>query len=374
MPTGRTVERTAVDVTASEAHAPAALHLDRIRWNVDAALGQFMDAQAGQAADESLPPLVEVIRDFVSGGKRLRPLFCVCGWVAAGGDVAAPAVFRVGAALELFHAFALIHDDVMDASAYRRGSPTVHRLLAERAAERNGAVTAERFGESAAILVGDICLVWSDELLHDSGVSPQRLSDSRRLLNAMRTEIMAGQYLDVETGGADPSDELDRAWRVIRHKTAAYTVTRPLQIGAALAGTEESLLQACDAYGYPLGEAFQLRDDLLGVFGNPSVTGKSDLDDLRDGKRTVLVALARQQATPGQGVALEELYGNPELDEQGAGRLREIIRQTGAEDVVENMIRVRRDRALDALEKAPMTEPARRSLAELAETATRRQR
>ena len=297
---------------------PDPLPLDDVRIQVDAELGRFLDAQAGSAPDNCLLPLIELIREFGSGGKRLRPLFCHCGWVAAGGERQAPELSRIGAALELFHSFALVHDDVMDSSETRRGSPTVHKLFEARYPDQQNRPAAERFGSSAAILVGDVCLVWSDELLQSSGMEQFRLRAAMPWISAMRTEVMAGQYLDVDER-EDASDELGRAWRVIRHKTATYTVERPLQIGAALAGADEQVLHEFSEFGRPLGESFQLRDDLLGVFGDPTTTGKSALDDLREGKRTVLIALTRQLANARQRSTLDELHGDPRLYERGGG-------------------------------------------------------
>lgn len=346
------------------------LPLARIRADVDESLSRFTQAKMANAPDDCLPPLIRVIDGFIAGGKRLRPLFCVCGWVAAGGEQDAPAVREVGAALELFHAFALIHDDVMDQSDWRRGRPTVHRTFAARAGTLAGE-PAERFGASAAILLGDLCMVWSDELLHTSGLSPDQLHAARPLIDTMRTEIMAGQYLDVDQND-DAADALDRAWRVIRQKTAAYTVTRPLQIGAALAGADDTLLRACAAYGDPLGEAFQLRDDLLGVFGDPAVTGKPADDDLRAGKRTVLTALTWQRAGPDQRTTLGALLGNDALDDDGAEQVRAIIRSTGADRAVEDMITTRLGQVFSALDDAPIAGAARRTLADLAETAANR--
>jgi geranylgeranyl diphosphate synthase, type I len=372
MASGHTVRESPVVVQPGELSLDAPLPLRRIRHDVDAILNEFLDTQAAKASDSCLPPLVEIIRDFLTGGKRLRPLFCVCGWVAAGGDSDASEVLKVGAALELFHSFALIHDDLMDASDSRRGQPTVHRVLAARADKPGEPAAAEHFGASAAILLGDICMVWSDELLNASGVEPQLLHTARPLIDAMRTEVMAGQYLDVEHADDATSDALERAWRVIRHKTAAYTVIRPIQIGAALTGADETLLQSCVAYGQPIGEAFQLRDDLLGVFGHPSVTGKPALDDLRAGKRTVLMALTWQRASPAQRATIGRLHGNATLDDDGAEQLRDVIRETGADCTVEDMIAARLNKALAALREAPMSVQARRGLAELAETATQR--
>jgi geranylgeranyl diphosphate synthase type I len=345
------------------------LERSRVQSAVDAALHAFLDLKATRPPDPCLPPLVEVIREFLAGGKRLRPLFCHCGWTMAGGDPGDEAVIRAAAGLELFHAFALIHDDVMDASAQRRGRPTVHRLMAREAAGKTDSSNADRFGTNAAILIGDLCMVWSDELLH-LGAAPHLMRRARPFIAAMRTELMAGQYLDIDPDAA--ADTLARAWRVIRHKTATYTVERPLQIGAALAGADDRLLQVCTAYGRPLGEAFQLRDDLLGVFGDPSSTGKSNVDDLREGKRTVLMLLTFQRASRRQRAVLRQLHGNADLDEAGGQELRAIIRSTGAAEAVERMVVNRRDLAVAALRRAPITPAVRQTLTDLALAATRR--
>ncbi|MEU4743549.1 polyprenyl synthetase family protein [Actinosynnema sp. NPDC023658] len=350
--------------------------LAEVRAEVDATLDRFLAGKAGTAPDPCLPPLVEVLRGFVAGGKRLRPLFCHCGFLAAGGSPDDRAVVWTGAALEMFHTFALVHDDIMDRSAMRRGRPTVHRLLAEHFAgsREDDGVAAERFGMNLAILVGDMCFAWTDELLDRVEVDPPRWREVRALLHTMRTELIAGQYLDL---GGDPrstADPVRSAWRMTRLKTARYTVDLPLRIGAALAGGDAALMRACGAYGRPVGEAFQLRDDLLGVFGDPGVTGKPDLDDLRAGKPTVLMALARQQATPEQREVISALHGDPDLDEERAERLRDVVVATGAAERVERLITIRAERALSALRSSSMAPAAKASLSDLVAHATRRAR
>ncbi|UQS24370.1 polyprenyl synthetase family protein [Amycolatopsis thermalba] len=342
--------------------APAEPDFGRARAVAESALGEFLDAQARDPADDCLPPLVDVLREFVRDGTWLRPLCCHCGWLAAGGDPAGGAVARVGAALELFHSFALIHADVLDGS-------DLHRRLAGRY-RGHDAEAAARFAAHAVILLGDLCLVWADELLLTAGLGEDDLRRVAPVLHAMRSEVLAGQYLDL--GGEWTEDVLDRSWRALRLTSAGSTVERPLQIGAALAGGGPDLLRWCTAYGRPLGEAFQLRDDLLGVFGDPGTTGESVLDDLRRGKRTVLMALTWRRARPGQRELIRTLHGDPELGEDGAARLREVITETGAEHAVGELIEARAREALAALEAAELPAPARRACAELVRLATRR--
>ncbi|EDY48869.1 geranylgeranyl diphosphate synthase [Streptomyces clavuligerus] len=298
------------------------------------------------------------------GGGEADPSAAVHrGWQAGGGTGLPDEVVSTAAALEMFHAFALIHDDIMDDSATRRGSPTVHRALADRLGAALDPDQAGQLGVSTAILVGDLALTWSDELLY-APLTPHRLAAVLPLVTAMRAETVHGQYLDI-TSARRPGTDTSLALRIARYKTAAYTMERPLHIGAALAGARPELLAGLSAYALPAGEAFQLADDLLGVFGDPRRTGKPDLDDLRGGKHTVLVALAREHATPEQRHTLDTLLGTPGLDRQGASRLRCVLVATGARAEAERLITERRDQALTALNALTLPPPLAEALARL---------
>ncbi|PJN32316.1 geranylgeranyl diphosphate synthase [Streptomyces sp. CB02959] len=329
----------------------AALHA-----RIDEALWDFLDAKTTYADTHGLPEEIpHCLRDFLdAGGKRLRPLLCVLGWHAADGHGELGPVVRMAASLELFHAFCLIHDDVMDGSDTRRGHPTVHRAFTTRICNRHPSAAADHLGTHAAILIGDLTQAWSDELLHTAGLTPGQLTAVLPVIDRMRSEVMYGQYLDLLAPLA-PVTDLHTALRVVRYKTAKYTCERPLQTGAVLAGANEPLLEALSSFALPLGEAFQLRDDLLGVFGNPNLTGKPVLDDLREGKRTVLLTLAAQHATPPQRAVLDSLVGDRNLDEDGAARIRTLLEATRARATVENMITARYEQALTALESAPIS-------------------
>ncbi|GLX41874.1 geranylgeranyl pyrophosphate synthase [Streptomyces roseochromogenus] len=330
----------------------------------------FLDDKAQEAAKLGMPPEVtQCLRDFVGvGGKRLRPLLCLTGWQAAGGCGTPEAVVGVAASLEMFHTFCLIHDDVMDDSGSRRGAPTVHRRLALRHGPGRSTSAAERVGAGCAILIGDLALCWSGELLHAAGLTTAQLGAVLPLVDEMRSEVMYGQYLDVTTAGR-PTTDVERALRIARYKTAKYTVEHPLHIGAAVAGATPAVREALSAYALPVGEAFQLRDDLLGVFGTPEVTGKPALDDLREGKHTVLAALALQRADREQRRTLDSLLGSPALDAAGAAHLRAILTATGARGEVEDMIQTRRAQALRVLDTAPFPSAATVSLRQLADSA-----
>ncbi|SCL17443.1 polyprenyl synthetase family protein [Micromonospora inyonensis] len=333
-----------------------------LRRDVDAVLDDFLSAHLDTAGDEDWRHDVELLRSFVLGaaGKRTRPTFCHLGWRAYGGT--GSGVVRAAAALELFHAFALIHDDVMDGSDTRRGRPTLHVSIADRHRRRGWRGNAERFGRNIAILWGDLCLVWSEQLFASAGADG--VSRVRTLFQRMRAEAVMGQYLDVrgEAAGAGLADCL----RILRYKSARYTVEHPLQIGAAWAGAGSTELALISRVGARLGEAFQLRDDVLGVFGDDTHTGKSNLTDLRDGKATVLMALTRQSATTAQAAAIDRWHGNPHLDRAGADVLREVIVDTGSLRRVEEMIAARTEEAVAALRDAPIVDDARTELIELA--------
>ncbi|MEQ4303680.1 polyprenyl synthetase family protein [Plantactinospora sp. B6F1] len=345
--------------------------LGSLRKRFDAQLAAFLDRQDPDWPDGAPRGVFTTLHRFVlAGGKRLRPLFCYWGWRGAGGADGTPIV-AAAAALELFHAFALIHDDIMDGSDRRRGEPSVHRLFADLHARSAWRGDPASYGRNTALLCGDLCAAWADQMFHECGMSPEQVHRGYRHFATMRTEVIAGQYLDLVSGVGDGS--VASALTVIRMKAARYTVTRPLQIGAALAAGSAELLTALAAFGDPLGDAFQLRDDVLWVFGDPTVTGKSILDDLREGKPTVMMALARGSADRAQAQRLRALFGNPELDPEGAAELRAIIVDTGALDRIEQMIKVRVDAALTTLADMPLCDGTAEVLAGLAaETVNRR--
>jgi geranylgeranyl diphosphate synthase type I len=321
--------------------------------------------------DDALVPVAEALEAFVlGGGKRLRPAFGYWGYRAAGGADSDEIVSAL-AALEFVQASALIHDDLMDRSDTRRGEPSIHRRFAARHRAAGWAGEPDGFGESSAILLGDLCLVWSDEMLHASGIDPVVVGRARPVFDEMRAEVTIGQYLDVLTQ-ATRDTSVERASKVARYKSAKYTVERPLLFGAALADASAQVRAAFSGYGLPLGEAFQLRDDVLGVFGDPEQTGKPAGDDLREGKRTYLVAAAFEATDPAGRKLLTQRLGDPGLDPTGVDELRGIITSSGALDRTERRIATLTDTALAALVGVELEAEAREVLVDLAVVATRR--
>ena len=348
---------------------------DVISTRVSAVLEAFVERKRVELAPVGLEmePLIDAAAAAVGGGKRLRPAFAYWGWRAAGGSRDdEEAIVAAASAIELVHASALVHDDVMDDSATRRGLPTPHRRFAEQGGSAVSSAQAEHFGRSAAILLGDLLLAWSDELLASSGVSDKGLARARRYFDKLRTEVAVGQYLDVLAQAGARASASD-AMRVVRYKSAKYTVERPLQFGAALGRADDDLLRGLSSYGVPLGEAFQLRDDVLGVFGQTSVTGKPSGDDIREGKRTLLMARAGELAGPEQRAVLADRLGNRDIDEAGVEAVRAVLRDSGALSAVETVITELASAALTALGAADIRDDsARRALHSLARSATQR--
>jgi len=345
---------------------------EQVRGSVQATLDAFLAEQAGILADISadLVPFTAWLSDLVAGGKRLRPAFCVWAYLGSGGEDLESGL-RAAASLEMLQACALVHDDVMDDSDMRRGKPAAHRRFATMHRGSGWLGSAERFGDGSAILLGDLCLSWADELLYRSGFAPEEMARAKVVYDRMRTELMAGQYLDL-LEQARGGGSIERAMLVVRYKSAKYTIERPLHLGAVLAGADDAHVAALSDYGLPLGEAFQLRDDVLGVFGDPEVTGKPAGDDLREGKRTLLVATAMAQATAEQAAHLREGLGDPHLGAAAIDEMRAIIRATGAVDEVEAVISTRTAEAIEALDHADLSADARIALEQLAVAATAR--
>jgi geranylgeranyl diphosphate synthase type I len=344
----------------------------RVRKEVDEALYAFVDRQRPGllAMCDDLVPMMSALDQLLAGGKRLRPAFCYWGWRAFDG-VDRPEIISAAASLELLQASALIHDDVMDASDTRRGQPSVHKRFEAMHVAEGWPGAADAFGEGAAILLGDLALSWSGQMYDTSGLPEEVLKAGRPIYDIMRTEVMCGQYLDM-LEQARGTGNVESALRVVKFKSAKYTIERPLHLGAALAGATPQDLEALSAYGLPLGAAFQLRDDVLGVFGDPAETGKPAGDDLREGKRTVLIALALESASAAQREIIQRRLGDPALDLAGVQELREVLHDTGALEGCEAMIDSFATEAYTALEAAPIRQEARRALTELTVAATAR--
>lgn len=344
---------------------------------LDQELQQFLAAKSAELAviSPDAGALIETISGLVSGGKRMRALLCYWGWRGAGADPTPSApITTAGVALELFQAAALIHDDIIDRSDFRRGAPSVHRQFSQLHQRQRWALDPERFGHAAAILAGDLCLSFSEEVFASFQVPEPRRA--RAIFNTMRAEVMAGQYLDIleEVAGPSrgPENAVERAQSIIRYKSAKYSTEHPLVLGGALAGAPEDLLAGYADFALPLGEAFQLRDDMLGVFGDPATTGKPAGDDLREGKRTVLIGYTLRLAAAAQAQFVDQRLGIPDLAEADISRIREIMHSCGAVAATETLIDGYRDAALTALAALPLDPVSGQALQSIAQAAVQR--
>jgi geranylgeranyl diphosphate synthase, type I len=350
------------------AEAPPSLRAiaERVESRLDSFLAPELDRWT--ALDPDLrDPMAEIRRLVLTGGKRLRPAFCQWGFVGAGGDPAATEVVDAGAAFELMHAFALFHDDVMDDAASRRGAPTTHTVFAQRHAEAGWAGESRRFGEGVAILVGDLAFVYADQLLAGANAV------AWQVWNELRIELNVGQLLDI-LGSVRGVHDVAQAERICRYKSGKYTIERPLHLGAALAAPDrfDELAPGLSAYGLPLGDAFQMRDDVMGAFGDTTATGKPVGGDLREGKPTPLLARALVVATPAQRETLERV-GDPGLDEHGVADVQQAIVDTGALADLEATIERLTAEAVAAIDQVDLTTEARRELVALAAFVSQRE-
>ena len=356
---------------------------------VQANLDSFCQKQRTdfEAISADLIPVVDYTQSLLQGGKRFRALFCYWAWRASLNDSSYHqseqevqdselAIAGIAASLEMFHAAALVHDDLLDQSDTRRGAPAIHKRFETLHKEKKWAGAPERFGVAGSVLVGDLMLGWSSEIFGNALLhSPNREIESacRDEFSLMRVEVMAGQYLDVleeNAAATRPVTEgVGRAEKVILYKTAKYSIEAPLRIGAAFAGADPAKLNEFTKFGIPLGVAFQLRDDILGVFGDPSITGKPAGDDLREGKRTVLVALTLEALTersPSMAESFEELLTSRELDAHQIAFMQKLIQESGALEKTERMIVELGDRSLESLDAANLEETAKGNLKALA--------
>ena len=353
---------------------------ESIPGDVRGALDAFLASRHSDIAAIGQPVVdaVSYLESFVlDGGKRIRPLYAWAGFVGAGGldkaEEAPAAMLRAASSLEFIQACALIHDDIVDASDSRRGNPTVHRSLEKLHRDHNWRGDSARYGESAAILAGDMALVWAEDMFTDSGLSAAALQRARPPWRGMRTEVIGGQLLDINLEATN-SESIELAENVNRFKTAAYTIERPLHLGAAIAGATNKLIAAFRGYGRDIGIAFQLRDDELGVFGDPKVTGKPAGDDLREGKRTVLLALALRHADaadPTAAATLRRLVGQTD-DPDDIARMAQIIADSGAREQLEERITRLTASGLQHLQAANVAPEVTEMLERLAHKSTAR--
>lgn len=318
--------------------------------------------------------LREVLTDFVVRGKYVRSTFAYLGWLCGRPESGAAA--QASASLELLHAFALIQDDVMDESVSRRGRPTVHVQLAGWHRTTGRRDDSDRFGRSAATLLSDLCLIWAEQMLRETGLPEQALQRGRPVYDLMRSELAVGQFSDLLNDGA-LAPSLSVVLDIARRKSGNYSVRRPLELGAALAGCPAEVTTALERYGTAIGEAFQLRDDLLGVFGDPAVTGKPLGDDLRQHKATSVVVLARELASPAQRRSIEALATPPvaEADQLAwVEQWQRLIEDTGARDRIEQLIADRAATGAAALQAAYLPSLPKQALLLLADRCTARDR
>lgn len=330
------------------------MEIEEFIAEVDSACETFLQARLAEvgAVSPAAEPVVHGLAEMLRGGKKLRPVLAWIGWRSTGSAAEHPAPRQLGVALELFQAAALIHDDFIDHSDSRRGLPSFHRRFAELHRESGFSGDGEHFGASAAVLAGDLALSWAGEAFDEAArtaagttfdtAADTAVDTARRIFRTMHTQVITGQYLDVraELAPPEPTEEaaVAAARTVLRYKAAKYSTEHPLVLGAALAGADDALRTAWAQAALPLGEAFQLRDDLLGVFGDPQSTGKPVGDDLREGKRTELVAYAMFRSRPADAQELESMLGDPSLSPAQVERALEILTAAGAAEEVERSI------------------------------------
>ncbi|HEX5543521.1 MAG TPA: polyprenyl synthetase family protein [Micromonospora sp.] len=308
---------------AARANSPAMR--DRLLARIEECVLRILSEE--QARWEAVDPRgrvpVDAIAELIeAGGKRLRPAFCVTGFLAAGGDPDDPTIVDAAAGLEFLHAFALIHDDVMDHSSLRRGMPTVHVRHTGEHTARGWRGESRRYGESVAILAGDLAYSYADRLL--AAVPPA----AREVWSSLTSETIIGQFLDIAVAAESVVDpELSR-WIAVG-KSGRYSIHRPLVLGAAIAGRTD-LGSAFQEYGTTLGEAFQLRDDLIDAYGDTDAAGKPTGHDLKQHKMTLLLALAA-----GRDERVRDMITTGEWDSRA---LHSLLDECGVRDEVEQRI------------------------------------
>ena len=352
------------------------MNIEQLRNQIDQELSILVEKFCAELIelDPQLTQVAEALNDYLAEGKRFRSIFALIGYLGAGGELK-PEIYRAAASLEFLQSSALIHDDLMDGSDTRRGKPAIHKQFEK--------MHSAQFGSSAAILIGDLALSWNERALHESGIEVTAQIAVNPIHDVMRTELMAGQFLDVfeQTKSGSQSFSIERSLKIARYKSGKYSIERPLHFGAALAMAGNSsnsrklpeYLVIYSEFGLPLGEAFQLRDDLLGIYGDPVKTGKPAGDDLREGKRTALIAYAYDRGNQEIKALLEKKLG-ADLDQSEIEELRNVILETGAVSHVEELISKLSKEALASIQRDELTTESKQLLLEMIDQVVNRTR
>lgn len=346
-----------------------ASEIANFRAEVSTALSTFISANAAELhlVSDDFDLVENELQTFLAGGKRLRPLFALAGFKSISVDIPDSAITAISA-LELIQASALIHDDLMDASATRRGRPTIHERFAGLHLSQNWQGDATSFGASSAILIGNLCLVWADKMLYESGCSDDSITAAKEYFDKLRVEVMAGQFLDVIEQNRR-SANIKAIQNIVTFKTSKYTVERPLHFGAALAGAPLQVIETLSNFAQPIGEAFQYRDDLLGAFGDPTITGKPVGDDFREGKRTLLVALFHERAEHADWMWFESILGKASISEDEVKQAQSLLIDSGVVAEVESKIETLYRGAQTVLENSDLSTNSKTLLSELSKSA-----
>lgn len=347
------------------------MNIEALREKINVALTEQVakNARMLREIDPQLNPVAEALTEYLSDGKRFRPIFALLGYLGTGGKLSEP-IIRAATSLEFLQASALIHDDLIDGSDTRRGRAAIHRKFAQL----NGKPSGDQFGAAAAILIGDLAMVWNEQALHESGISLNSTESVNPIHDVMRNELMAGQFLDIFEQ-TQSSHSIERSLKIARYKSGKYSIERPLHFGAALSNPVKltEYFSIYSEYGLPLGEAFQLRDDLLGIFGDPAITGKPAGDDLREGKRTALIAFTYERGSQATKKLLDQYLGT-DIDNDELATLRSAIEESGAATHVEGLIEKLSEQALDAIQRDEIDSLAKSLLIEMVSQVTQRNR
>lgn len=316
--------------------------------------------------DENIADAISYARKItMSGGKRARAAFMYFGYIAAGGKEKEK-IIKASVSIELIHSFLLMHDDIIDRDSLRHGIKTTHIYYGEIAKKYFKHKDADHFGNSMAIIVGDMMYAFGNQVLFESGFEPALIVNALHRLQGVVSRTVVGESQDIliENKGEATEQEI---LQMYENKTARYTIEGPLHLGAILARADEKMMQSLSDYSIPAGIAFQIQDDILGVFGTVGKTGKPVGSDVRQGKQTILVAKALEKASRAQKEILKKCLGNSDLTEKDLDEFKKVIIETKSLEYAQKLAQDLIAEAKGKIEKVEMNEEAREFLIGIAD-------